>query len=202
MMDCPNYGWNGADRGYDIKPTADGGFIAVGETESFGYGESDVLVLKLLGDGSLEWQKTYGGLNTDQAFSVEQTADDGYILVGRTNSFSSAGFDAWVLKLDPFGDVGDNCQLVGVPNVTTQAATFPRDEITVFYEINSDEMRETLLSANTSDSTVRSHAAILKHIRQTEDFRSYPCLFRPDLVNLLNLACKLFYVIPDFEISL
>src|SRR5262245_7268572 len=60
----------------------------------------------------IEWQKRYGGTNSEYAYSVEQTNDGGYIAVG--SSFSNDGdvtnhhgssttFDYWVIKIDSSG---------------------------------------------------------------------------------------------------
>jgi hypothetical protein len=46
------------------------------------------------------WQKTYGGTGTEYAGSIRQTADGGYIVAGRTNSFGAGDFDFWVLKIN------------------------------------------------------------------------------------------------------
>jgi uncharacterized delta-60 repeat protein len=51
------------------------------------------------------WAKTYGGPNWDEAYSIQQTTDGGYIVAGRTHSFGAGYADIWVLKLDPNGDV-------------------------------------------------------------------------------------------------
>ena len=150
------YGGSGADRGYDIKPTADGGFIAVGETESYGYGGNDILILKLDAGGALQWQKTYGGTGSEQAFWVEQSSDGGYMVAGRTNSFGNGGFDALVLKLDSFGEVSADCRLAAIPAVTMQAAAVARDAITAWFESVSTELREAPLDAGSTDSSVQT----------------------------------------------
>ena len=41
-----------------------------------------------------EWHRTFGGENDDLAFSVQQTADGGYIIAGDTNSYDAGGGDA------------------------------------------------------------------------------------------------------------
>lgn len=37
------------------------------------------------------WQKTYGGSNYDEAYSIQQTTDGGYIVAGETGSFGAGG---------------------------------------------------------------------------------------------------------------
>jgi len=93
-----------AGSAYSVTPTADGGFVAAGDTATGSL--SDVWVFKLDGLGKVVWQRTYGGVGGDRANSVRQTADGGYIVVGFTGAAGVAGtLDAWVLKLDPNGNV-------------------------------------------------------------------------------------------------
>lgn len=93
------------DRAFSIQQTNDGGYTVAGETESFGTGRFDAWVLKLNPDGTPAWQKTYGGLKSDNMFSIQQTGDGGYIVAGETKSFSAGWTTAWVLKLSPDGTV-------------------------------------------------------------------------------------------------
>jgi len=67
-------------------------------------------VIKLDNMGVVEWQKFYGGTNRDQGYSVQQTADGGYVVAGVTYSYglwpsNPSDGDAWVLKLNPEGNV-------------------------------------------------------------------------------------------------
>ncbi|WP_448534882.1 hypothetical protein [Pseudothermotoga sp.] len=83
--------------------THDGGYVLVGWTKSFGTGGSDVYIVKLDRDGSRQWERTYGGDRDDQAWSVQQTNDGGYIVAGWTKSFGTS-MDGYVLKLDMNGN--------------------------------------------------------------------------------------------------
>lgn len=103
------YGGPKADYGHSICQTADGGFIVAGETASFGSGGIDAWILKLDSQGSVQWEKTYGGAKDDSVFSVRPLRGSGYVAVGRTNSFGSGGFDILVLKLGQNGNIDASC---------------------------------------------------------------------------------------------
>lgn len=121
------YGGAGSDAANAVQQTADGGYIVAGTTASFGTG-GNAWVFKLNADGLVEWQKTYGGTGSDSASSIHQTVDGGYILAGSTNSFGTAGGDAWVLKLDQLGNI-PGCSSIGssaaVPQNSTAAIGVP-----------------------------------------------------------------------------
>ncbi len=103
------YGGRGNDHGGSIRQTSDGGYIVESATESFGAGKMDAWVLKLKPDGTVEWQKTYGGDRDDAGCSILQTGDEGYIAAGNTESFGAGKVDAWVLKLMPDGSINPSC---------------------------------------------------------------------------------------------
>ena len=100
-----------------IKQTSDTGYIITGYSASIdgditeAHGNSDVWVVKLNPVGNIEWQKTYGGSGADYGRDILQTNDDGFIVVGYTNSpdgdvsFIRGSSDAWVVKLDPEGNI-------------------------------------------------------------------------------------------------
>jgi uncharacterized delta-60 repeat protein len=93
------------DVAYAVQQTSDGGYVVAGRTESFGAGSGDVWVLKLNMDGSVNWQKTYGGNAVDKAHAIQQTSDGGYVVAGRTESFGAGSADFWVLKLNINGRI-------------------------------------------------------------------------------------------------
>ncbi len=99
------YGGIGNERAKSIQRTKDRGYIVAGYTSSFGAGEYDLWIIKLNSNGNIQWQKTYGGSSYDLGNSIQQTNDDGYIVVGSTRSFGNGDADALVLKLDKNGQV-------------------------------------------------------------------------------------------------
>jgi len=53
----------------------------------------------------VDWERTFSGDSTDIAYSVQHTADGGYIYAGQTQSFGALGMDALVVKTDSLGYV-------------------------------------------------------------------------------------------------
>lgn len=83
--------------------TSDGGFIGAGWTSSRGKGRRDLWVFKLDAAGKPVWDRTYGGKGNDAAAAIRQTADDGFVVAGYTESKGAGKRDIWVLKLDASG---------------------------------------------------------------------------------------------------
>ena len=92
------------DIGYGIQQTGDGGYIIVGSTNSYGYGEEDVYFIKTDSNGSLSWTYNFGGNNSDVGKCIQKTNDGGFILVGCTYSFGSGGADIYLIKTNSTGD--------------------------------------------------------------------------------------------------
>jgi hypothetical protein len=97
--------WDGAGS---IIQTIDGGYAVAGNTYSFGAGNFDIYIVKLDGSGTLQWSRTVGGTNNDEAHSIIQTADAGYVVVGQTQSFGAGGSDMYIVKLDMSGNTCGN----------------------------------------------------------------------------------------------
>ncbi|MBI4453758.1 hypothetical protein HY636_03890 [Candidatus Woesearchaeota archaeon] len=94
------FGGSGWDQAYSIQQTNDLEYIVAGRTQSKGAGEGDAWILKLDSNGNLVLDKTFGGSSYDQANSIQQTNDLGYIVTGYTESKGAGKKDAWVFKLD------------------------------------------------------------------------------------------------------
>lgn len=108
------YGGSQADYGGQIIPTSGGNYIVVGYTASLGAGGNDQWVMKIDNAGEPIWNHTYGGTGSDYASSVISTDDDGYLIVGATDSFGKGMFDAWIIKTNSTGDMQWNTTLGGL----------------------------------------------------------------------------------------
>ena len=87
------FGGTDPDWARSVQQTSDGGYIIAGLTESYGAGSHDFWLIKTDSNGNKEWDKTFGGIGYDEAYSVQQTSDGGYILVGSTTSYGAGSHD-------------------------------------------------------------------------------------------------------------
>jgi len=98
------YGGPMNDVGREIISTADGGFMVVGDTSSYGAGWSDVWLIKMDAEGAASWNQTIGGSANDSGRSVKETVD-GFIVAGNSESFGDTLVDGYVAKVDPEGEL-------------------------------------------------------------------------------------------------
>jgi gliding motility-associated-like protein len=70
-------------------------------------GSDDFWLLKINSNGSLIWSRSYGGFDDDIGITCIKTPDEGYAVVGQTNSsngdlagFTNLNANAWLLKLN------------------------------------------------------------------------------------------------------
>jgi hypothetical protein len=98
------FGGSKNDHGFSVQQTSDDGYVIAGHTYSFGAMEQDVYLIKTEPNGSGQWQKTYGGSESDYGNSVQQTSDGGYIIAGSTTSFGAGSSDVYLIKTDSNGN--------------------------------------------------------------------------------------------------
>jgi len=102
---------------FSIKETSDGGYIVTGFSYSNdgdvsgNHGDADYWIVKLNPAGAISWQKSFGGKATDEANSIRQTRDGGYIIAGASASNDGdvtgnhGDTDYWIVKLATDGNL-------------------------------------------------------------------------------------------------
>jgi hypothetical protein len=119
------FGGNDYDDLYSFRQTADGGYILGGFSYSPISGDktqnnwnmyADYWIVKVDSLGIKQWDKRFGGTDWDYLYSLQQTADGGYILGGfsysgiggdktQTNwNMSVHSPDFWIVKTDSLGN--------------------------------------------------------------------------------------------------
>jgi gliding motility-associated-like protein len=115
------YGGSEYDDLVKVRQTADGGYIAIGVSKSFGEPNGETWVIKTDGNGTLLWSKHYKK-NSDpvKAKYILQLSDGSYLFAVNTNDSTQKGdgiitrIDAsgkpiWTATFDNGGDDGINC---------------------------------------------------------------------------------------------
>jgi hypothetical protein len=54
-------------------------------------------------DTVITFNKTFGGKSDDYGYSLEETSDKGYIILGSTTSFGAGGKDMYLIKINKYG---------------------------------------------------------------------------------------------------
>ena len=110
-----SFGGTGDDEAYSIKEISHDGFIITGFSNSINgditgnHGNEDYWIVKLDIAGNLIWQKSLGGSGTDVSYSIDVTADGGFVAAGYSNSNNGnvsdnhGQEDFWIAKLDSIG---------------------------------------------------------------------------------------------------
>ncbi len=105
LMYYDTYGGADWDFGYDIVPAPNNEFLLVGETHSFGNGESDGYLVHT--NVFLEdiWTHTAGGTGTDVLYHGFMNFRGELSVVGESNSYSDSGdYDVYIVDLPLAGD--------------------------------------------------------------------------------------------------
>jgi len=96
-------GGSSYDYARSVEQTTDGGYIIAGDSGSYDV-NGDIYLVKTDALGDIEWEQAIDGGTWDDGFSVHQTTDGGYIVVGDTGCNDVNG-DAYLVKTDALGDI-------------------------------------------------------------------------------------------------
>lgn len=92
------YGASGYESGHYIQQTLDGGFIVMGNTNSYG-NDYEYYLVKTDYYGGVQWQNTYGTSGND-GMNWGEEVKDGYVMVGRSHQNNLPAADVFLLKTD------------------------------------------------------------------------------------------------------
>ena len=110
-------GGSAGDGASSVIETQSGGYFVSGWSHSNdgdvleNKGSSDGWVVKLSNNGTIEWQKTFGGSGTDRLNAAKQTSNGNYITIGYSNSNNGdvlgnhGSYDIWALELTDSGAI-------------------------------------------------------------------------------------------------
>jgi hypothetical protein len=101
---CITFGGAGTDYAYDVKATADGGFVVAGATDSYGGNGNEFYVVKFDNAGSMQWTRTIGDFGAELAYGIDVATNGDYVIAGETNSFGAGG-ECYIVRLDPAGNL-------------------------------------------------------------------------------------------------
>jgi len=167
-----SYGGSENDKARCIQQTSDGGYIVTGWTQSddsdvlFNHlvGEQDYWILKLDGQGIIQWQKSLGGSSNEVAKCIKETNDGGYIVAGFSDSNDGdltsyqGGDDCWIIKLGPTttgtNNVNFNHKINIYPNPNNGLFTIYMNDI-IFDEVEvKDVLGRTVFSSILNNKNV------------------------------------------------
>jgi hypothetical protein len=97
------YGGPYTDVANSVQQTSDGGYIIAGYTDLAGFDNYDYWLVKIDPLGNQQWNKTYAEGVRNEAYSVQQTPDGGYVVLG--NARSDGWFGVWLVKTNSSGSV-------------------------------------------------------------------------------------------------
>jgi hypothetical protein len=183
------YGGTGADICSCVKQTRDGGFVLLGTTTSFGFGNSDVYLVKIDPSGRELWSKTYGGLQNDAGYDLDTTSDGGFIIGAASQSFVNGINSTYLIKTDSNGNSG--CHQVTPPTLVLGATP------TVFPLFAISGPAHTLITATHSLSagvfSTPENACLLSGIKEvTPGFIRSISVFPNPTSGLFQIQCPLY----------
>lgn len=98
------YGDSLDESAFAVLQTSDHGFAIAGFSNSFTLTGNDLYVIRTDSLGAVRSKRIYSGDNKDEAYSLLQTGNGGFLVTGYTRSFGALYYDAFLLKLNMNGD--------------------------------------------------------------------------------------------------
>jgi hypothetical protein len=105
---------------FSVIQTSEGGYALTGKISSSNINQEFYFwLVKTDSIGDEQWNKTFGSPGYDnEANSVIQTSDGGYVLAGFTNAYRSGDYDAQLVKTDSSGNLSWTQTYAGTGQLT------------------------------------------------------------------------------------
>ncbi len=159
------FGGDNHDCGLSGQQTTDGKYIVTGYTESYGAGGADVWLIITNSNGNELDSTTFGGLNDDWGWSIDETTDNGCIIIGHTESYGAGGSDVWLIKVSgennppfPPSITGTINGQAGKEYYYTFSTTDPEgDDVYYYIEWGDGDKEEWIGPYESGEEEIRSH---------------------------------------------
>lgn len=140
------FGYEDKEVAHQIIATRDGGYIAVGTSNSDRRQSDQVYVVKMDAKGNKQWQHLYGGEDDEEGFGIVETGD-GYVIAGSTESTKFRDMQVYLLKIDRVGNIFWQKTYGGPDDDAAYAIAKTSDGfvVTGFTEGNTDQGKELYL---------------------------------------------------------
>ena len=99
------------DKGFDLIPGIDGGYVILGESVSSDgdinspLGHYDIWLVKLDDTGQIVWEKSYGSSIQENGRSIAYNNNNGYVIGGYHYPNSSLELNAYAISVDQSGNL-------------------------------------------------------------------------------------------------
>jgi len=99
------YGGGGTEYGRAVIESSDGGYLVAGHAfSSVAEGRENFWLVKTDLSGNLEWSQTYGGTESELAYSIVEAPEGGYAVAGYAGSFGAKN-NCWLVRTDSLGNM-------------------------------------------------------------------------------------------------
>jgi hypothetical protein len=89
--------------GLQVIETVDFGYALIGQRSVIPNQDADMYLVRTDSEGNMLWDHQYGGSNFEAGYSIVQTPDGGFLLLGWTRSFGGGQRDFYLVKTDNLG---------------------------------------------------------------------------------------------------
>jgi hypothetical protein len=88
-----------------VIPLSDGSYMVIGGTAALTPGRRDIYIEKTDPKGKKLWSKSFGGEKYDRGNSIQEISDNGFIILGNTQSSGAGEADVYLIKTSADGEV-------------------------------------------------------------------------------------------------